>query len=272
MLSVVQRISSVSGGSIASGYLAYVWEQLGAPDAVGSYPLFKDKYVEPILAFSRQKIDIGDILTGLLPWTSAAKQVESSYDELLFHGSKLKALPDKPESFLRHQYADWRQFPVLKVLCRRLLVGRIANPDLAISTAVTASSAFRPSSRPLSSRCRLSLPIGRDSGGAGSIIDPAPFRAKVLLDRRWRLRQSCAQPIIKRYMTLLVSDGGAPFARSADVATDPIRQLQHVFDVTDNQVRSLRRRDLIDQFEASKTANLQENQIDPYAVRNILGH
>jgi NTE family protein len=66
-------------------------------------------------------------------------------------------------------------------------------------------------------------------------------------------------------MNLLVSDGGAPFARIADVATDPIRQLQHVFDVTDNQVRSLRRRDLIARYQAAEKANLQKNQTDPYA-------
>jgi NTE family protein len=66
-------------------------------------------------------------------------------------------------------------------------------------------------------------------------------------------------------MTLLVSDGGAPFARAADVATDPIRQLQHVFDVTDNQVRSLRRRDLIDRYQAAKKANLPAGKVDSYA-------
>src|SRR4051812_30702802 len=75
VLSRVARISSVSGGSIASGYLACVWSQLGSPDATGAYPEFKRKYVEPLLTFSREKIDIGDILTGLLPWTSAAKEV-----------------------------------------------------------------------------------------------------------------------------------------------------------------------------------------------------
>src|SRR5437016_4121503 len=74
VLSRVARISSVSGGSIASGYLACVWNQLGAPTPAGSFADFKQKYVEPILAFSRQKIDVGDILTGLLPWTSAAEQ------------------------------------------------------------------------------------------------------------------------------------------------------------------------------------------------------
>src|ERR1700677_3150249 len=78
LLSTVARISSVSGGSIASGYLACVWKQLGTADGAGSYAQLKKKYVEPILAFSRQKIDVGDILTGLLPWTSAADQVKDS--------------------------------------------------------------------------------------------------------------------------------------------------------------------------------------------------
>jgi hypothetical protein len=54
---------------------------------------------------------------------------------------------------------------------------------------------------------------------------------------------------VKRYMTLLVSDGGAPFLRTSDVATDPIRQLQHVFDITDNQVR----RDLVARYQLAGT-------------------
>src|ERR1700716_2716394 len=69
VLSRVARISSVSGGSISSGFLACVWRQLGAPDAGGAFAQFQQKYVEPILAFSREKIDVGDILTGMLPWT-----------------------------------------------------------------------------------------------------------------------------------------------------------------------------------------------------------
>lgn len=114
ILSTVARISSVSGGSIASGYLACVWNQLGMPNAAGSYAQFKEKYVEPILSFSRQKIDIGDILTGLLPWTSAAEQVKDSYDKALFHGVKLQALPDSPQFvFCATKYSDRRQFSLL---------------------------------------------------------------------------------------------------------------------------------------------------------------
>ena len=80
ILSRVVRISSVSGGSIASGYLARIWRQLETPNAAGAFEEFQQKYVGPILKFSREKVDIGDILTGLLPWTSAAEQVAASYD------------------------------------------------------------------------------------------------------------------------------------------------------------------------------------------------
>src|SRR6266536_2373856 len=59
LLSRAARISSVSGGSIAAGYLACVWNQLGRPNAAGAFGQFQEKYVEPILSFSREKIDVG---------------------------------------------------------------------------------------------------------------------------------------------------------------------------------------------------------------------
>jgi NTE family protein len=58
------------------------------------------------------------------------------------------------------------------------------------------------------------------------------------------------EPIVKRYATVLVSDGGAPFGRTAELNNDWISQLRRVLDVTDNQVRALRRRDLIDRLIA----------------------
>lgn len=268
ILSQLARISSVSGGSIASGYLAYVWNQLGAPDAAGSYTHFKQQYVEQILAFSRQKIDVGDILTGLLPWTSAAEQVADSYDKVLFHKAKLQSLPERPQFvFCATNMQTGVNFRFTKAYAGDYVMGRLANPDLPLSTAVAASSAFPPFFSPLV----LTLPVGSftdwpgQAAGADGVIDPAPFRARVLLTDGGVYDNHGLEPIVKRYMTLFVSDGGAPFGRSADVAIDPIRQLQHVFDITDNQVRSLRRRDLIGRYQAAKKANLQANQVDGYA-------
>jgi NTE family protein len=194
--------------------------------------------------------------------------VKESYDKALFHGATLQALPDTPQFiFCATNLQTGVNFRFSKPYAGDYVMGRLANPDLPLSTAVTASSAFPPFLSPFV----LTLPAGSftdwpgQAAGAGGMIDPAPFRSKVLLTDGGVYDNHGLEPIVKRYMTLLVSDGGAPFARAPDVATDPIRQLQHVFDVTDNQVRSLRRRDLMMRYEASKKANLPAGQVDPYA-------
>ncbi len=56
------------------------------------------------------------------------------------------------------------------------------------------------------------------------------------------------EPVVKRYMTVLVSDGGAPFGRSPEIGFDWVRQLKRILDVTDNQVRAQRRRNLMDRL------------------------
>jgi NTE family protein len=267
LLSKLQRISSVSGGSIAAGVLGLIWHQL-VPDQRGAFQEFKDAYVELILAFSHQTVDVGSVLTGILPWTSAAEQIAASYDKALFRGAKLQALPDQPQFILCATNLQTAvNFRFSKAYAGDYVVGRVANPDLPLSTAVAASSAFPPFLSPLV----LTLPPGSftdwpdQPAGAGGALDPAPFRSKILLTDGGVYDNHGLEPLVKRYMTIFASDGGAPFARMADVATDPIRQLQHVFDVTDNQVRSLRRRDLMARYQQAKSMNLAGDQVDAYA-------
>ena len=266
ILSRLARISSVSGGSIAAGYLAHVWQQFGSANSAGAFDQFKANYVDPIFRFSREKIDVGDILSGLLPGTSAAEQVAASYDRLLFHNSGLQSLPDQPRFVF---CATNLQTGVLWRFCKPYagdyVMGRLDRPTLPLSTAVTASSAFPPFLSPVV----LTLPPGSftDWPNKGAVakgaLDPAPFRARVLLSDGGVYDNHGLEPIEKRYMTLLVSDGGAPFGRKADIASDPVRQLQRVLEISDNQVRALRRRDLIARFQAA--AKLSPGQIDPSA-------
>src|SRR5262245_39874324 len=79
LLSRAARISSVSGGSIAAGLLATAWGRL-APNPQGVFEAFHPEFLEPLVRFSRNKIDVVDSLTGLLPWTSAAEEVAKSYE------------------------------------------------------------------------------------------------------------------------------------------------------------------------------------------------
>jgi Patatin-like phospholipase len=77
LLSKANRISSVSGGSIAAGYVAAVWSRL-QPDAAGVFREFSKIFVAPLLAFSQQNLDIKYTLEGLLPGISAAARVAAS--------------------------------------------------------------------------------------------------------------------------------------------------------------------------------------------------
>jgi len=248
-LSRAQRISSVSGGSITAGHLALSWKALGNAGADGAFANFKPVVVEPILAFSRRKIDVVDALTGLLPWTSAAEQVAKSYEEHLFGKKTLQDTPEKPRFVF---CATNLQTGVLWRFSREYagdyVVGRLDKPKIPLSQAVAASSAFPPVLSPLV----LKLPDGSftdwPSGSALAVEDVAAFRSQIILSDGGVYDNHGVEPIIKRYLTNFVSDGGAPFGRLSVLETDWISQLKRIVDVTDNQVRALRRRDLIARF------------------------
>jgi NTE family protein len=52
----------------------------------------------------------------------------------------------------------------------------------------------------------------------------------------------------KHYTTILVSDGGGHIGVQEDVKSDPVRHTLRVLEIVDNQVRSLRKRQLIDSY------------------------
>jgi NTE family protein len=249
LLSKAQRISSVSGGSIMSGHLALSWGKLGQADANASFANFKSVIVEPVLAFSRQKIDIVDALTGLLPWTSASDEVAKSYDKFLFGGKTLQDIPDSPRFiFCATNLQTGVLWRFAKPYAGDYVVGRLDRPAIPVSHAVAASSAFPPVLSPF----LLELPKGSFADWPDGPGLPAneidAFRSRVILCDGGVYDNHGVEPIIKRYLTNFVSDGGAPFARTAAVQTDWIGQLRRILDVTDNQVRALRRRDLIQRF------------------------
>jgi NTE family protein len=251
LLSRTQRIASVSGGSIIAGHLALSWAALGAADGNHVFANFKKIVVEPVLDFSRHSIDVVDALTGLLPWTSASDQVVQSYDKYLFGKKTLQQLPDTPRFvFCATNLQTGVLWRFSKPYAGDYVVGRIDQPAILVSQAVAASSAFPPVLSP----CVLQLPAGSFTSWPGTQVIPpnqiAAYRSKVILSDGGVYDNHGIEPIVKRYLTNFVSDGGAPFGRSAELHTDWISQLRRILDVEDNQVRALRRRDLIDRFIA----------------------
>ena len=249
LLSRSQRISSVSAGSIMSGHLALSWNKLGQADRNGTFANFQHVIVDPIYNFSRQSIDIGDVLTGLLPWTSGAEQLAKSYEKYLFGTKTLQDMPDSPRFiFCATNLQTGVLWRFSKPYAGDYVIGRLDKPAIAISQAVAASSALPPVLSP----SLLELPKGSFTDWPnGPMLDASEidaFRSRVILCDGGIYDNHGVEPIVKRYLTNFVSDGGEPFVRTADVHIDWIGQLRRVLDVTDNQVRALRRRDLIQRF------------------------
>lgn len=91
----LDRISSVSGGSITAGMLAMKWNRLRfGPD--GCAENYIEEVVQPIRAMANRTVDIPAILGGLLVPVWISRRVIASYKQYLFGNTSLKDLPDHP--------------------------------------------------------------------------------------------------------------------------------------------------------------------------------
>lgn len=248
LLQQAKRISSVSGGSIAVGWLACVWSDLVKAD----FANLNDVFVGPMLDFARSRIDVIDAITGLLPGTTAAKQLAKSYDKQLFRGRSLQDLPDQPQFVF---CATNLQTGVLWRFCKAYagdyIVGRLDQPNFPLAQAVAASSAFPPFLSPMPLNFAEGSFQDWQTGPRRPVPSIGDFRKTVILTDGGVYDNHGIEPLVKRFATLFVSDGGAPFSRNARLCRNWVSQLRRILDVTDNQVRALRRRDLINRFEAA---------------------
>lgn len=253
LLERLDMVSSVSGGSIAAGLLAVLWPRFIFTGGVATN---FDIYLDRILKFSQVFLDAPSIFNGLLnPFSSAAREVAACYERDLFNGSRptLKSLPEKPWFVFCSSNLDTGS---LFRLSRRYIadyrIGVAYHADLPVATAVAASSAFPPFLSPL----RLDLtPFAWKSDKLDpSVGAPVPPSRAVLTDGGVYDNHGI-EPALKRCRWLLVSDAGAPWRASRAGYWNWFSQLKRVLDTTDNQVRSLRRRDLVARFQAAKDAD-----------------
>jgi NTE family protein len=103
----LQRISSVSGGSITAGVLALAWETL-AFDRQGVSPLFRQKIVTPLKDMAGTTIDEKSILSGIFLPGPISDRVACTYKKHLFAEATLKSLPDSPRFTLQCQQCPIR--------------------------------------------------------------------------------------------------------------------------------------------------------------------
>jgi NTE family protein len=247
LLRRLKRVSSVSGGSITAGVLARNWTDLAFVEEVAK--AFREVVVSPVRALARTDIDVSSVLRGAaLPWASIGEQVEKVYDQILYRGATLQDLPDEPRFVFN---ATNLESGVLMRMSKPYLadyrVGRIRQPTLSLALAVTASSAFPPFLSP----CNLDL---RDADWitdpGNDLVDRRGFRDRVSLSDGGVYDNLGVETAWKRYRTLLVSDAGGLMGADPEVPDDWGRGLLRVLSVIDNQVRALRKQQVVESLRA----------------------
>jgi NTE family protein len=96
MLPRLDRISSVSGGSITAGVLAMNWTRLQFSESAIAQA-FGSQVVTPIREMAARTIDTTAALVGIaLPLVSVSDHVVKAYRKYLFGETTLQDLPDQP--------------------------------------------------------------------------------------------------------------------------------------------------------------------------------
>jgi NTE family protein len=244
-LPTLDRISSVSGGSIVSAALGLAWSKLDF-DAAGVARAFGPQVVEPVRNMACQTIDIPSVLTGLLTWGAISDRITAAYRAHLFGASTLQDLPARPRFIINstsvQSKALWR---FSREYMGDYRVGKIAYPTIELAVAVAASSAFPPFLSPV----ELKISGTDYAAGTGLDLQQAPFTTDVFLTDGGVYDNLGLETAWKRCRTVLVSDGGGVTADEAQPERDWARHSYRILTLMNNQINDLRKRQVIGSFQ-----------------------
>ncbi len=265
LLGRLDRVSSVSGGSIAAGALGLAWSRL-AWDAGGVATNLGDLVTTPLVDLAGHTVDVPSVLLGVWPGRIAGAAA-SRLRRRLFGDATLQSLPkdgDGPRFVITATNLSngtlWR---FSRPYMRDYLTPEIQEPTVPLADAVTASAAFPPVLSPFVLHPR------RFADG----VDPSVPERVVLTDGGVYDNLG-VEPVWKRCATVFVSDGGGPFEILAKPRKDWLSGTVRLLKVVDVQVRRLRRHQVIDGLEQGRRkgaywgiSSLREDFAAPVSLR-----
>jgi NTE family protein len=158
----------------------------------------------------------------------------------------------------------------MKPYMRDYRVGEVRNPRTPLALAVAASSAFPPVLSPV----RLGLRSSDFSPPArGEDLHTEPYTTCVILTDGGVYDNLGLETAWKRYKTILVSDGGSGLCAEPEPKHDWVRHSLRVYDLVDNQVRSLRKRQVVESYRVGKRTGAYwgiGSDIADYKLQNSL--
>jgi NTE family protein len=247
LLPKLGRVSSVSGGSITAGVLALRWKDLDF-DAAGKARRL-NLVVDAIREFAHVTVDAEAILKGILLPGTISDRVVGAYDKHLFSGKTLQDLPAAgPGSpcfvFNATNVQTGSLWRFQRDYMGAYQVGLADNPTTPVAVAVAASSAFPPVLSPAT--LKPTQPVQPVKGAA---LNRPPFTTEVVLSDGGVYDNLGLEVPWKRSRTILVSDGGQKMGPEEKPAHNWASHAVRIMEIIDNQVRSLRKRWLIDAYD-----------------------
>lgn len=275
-LARLSRVSSVSGGSIVAAKLGLEWSKLGF-DAEGTATDLDRRVIGPIRALASRTIDVKAVILGpLTPFRSASDYVASALARGDVLGkATLEDLPDDPTEGPRFVInATNVQTGKLLRFSRPYVadysIGQWMSPKTRLSDAVAASAAFPPVFSPHRIKATGTLKSQTRGPNQGAAFEKSWVASdggvydNLGLETAWKM-----------YRTILVSDGGGAFETQTAPKTDWARHSVRVAEIVDSQVRSLRKRQLIDSYIGPQQERLGtywgiRSQIEDYELADSL--
>ncbi len=244
LLSAMDRLSTVSGGSLAGAILGLHWSSLtfGTDGVAAGF----DAVQRDIMAIADRTIDIPSAALGFLPWTTGAEQIARKLDRR-FKGARLADLPHEGPRFTFNStnQQTGNLFRWAPAYGADHGAGWIDNPTLTLAETVAASAAFPPWLSPL----RIRVP--------GTLVDantkePKPNQPDWLWLTDGGVYDNLGIETLKSFHTVIASDGGAPFHKAARLRTNVFSQsLRTTFTINDH-VGRLRRRALVHELASGQ--------------------
>src|SRR5208282_2235562 len=246
----LDRISSVSGGSIVAGVLGMNWEGLGFDPSTGVSASFLHKVVGPVRRLASVTVQYRAAFPGLVWPPIASKILASAYREHLFADRTLQHLPNDLPRFIFNAtnvqtgalsrfskpfMADWR-------------VGMVENPKTPLAEVVAASSAFPPFLAP----AHLDLTKYNVRRVKGNNLHKTPFTSQAVLTDGGVYDNLGLETTWKDYETILASDGGQNLSAEPHPWVNWLSQLIRTAEISNEQTVDRRKHDLIQSYELPK--------------------
>jgi NTE family protein len=268
----IDRISTVSGGSLMAGVLARAWDSLRW-DERGRAANFADAVVKPTLSFTGRRIDAFVIALGLIPFVNPANLMAHLLNVILTRRMRLGQLPDRPRFVFNAAHlgtgVSWR---FSKPYMGDSKLGIICHPDVPVAKAVAASAAFPPFVAPLV--LNISHTNLQQVRGADVLRNPRhrALRQRVLLLDGGAYDNLGIETVEGRCRVVLASDAGG----NLKIDARGIRYrfwwplVRRSLDMAVEVGRAQRRRALIDRAEAARSLREATGRSDRrYATQTV---